>query len=162
MVLPSSPAETGEQWSVHSSAGRAANIYQQKSRTGAFSCFTIEWLWETTETLKPPIWSLRNENSSSQYLSCFLLPQGEFRVKVNDNKYETEHWQKISFSWKTIIWICTGNNYWQWTGSSRCDKNAVIWEFLRDSSTDAVHLLHPLEDWSFKDQKFSNGEENSA
>lgn len=61
--------------------------YQQKSRTEAFSCFTTEWLWETAETLKPPIQILRNENSSSQYLSCFPLPQGEFRAKVNDNKY---------------------------------------------------------------------------
>lgn len=28
-------------------------------------------------------------------------------------------WTKIFFNWKTIIWICTGNNYWQWTGSSK-------------------------------------------
>lgn len=48
-------------------------------KTGAFSHFTFEWLWETAETLKPPIQSLRNGNSSSQYLRYFPLPQGELR-----------------------------------------------------------------------------------
>lgn len=91
---------------------------------------TVRNSWDTEATIQ----SLRNENSSSQYLSCSPLPQGQFRTKVNDNKYETEHWKKIFFNWKPIIWICTGNNYWQWTGSSRCDKNAVIWESLRNSS----------------------------
>lgn len=49
--------------------------YQQKPRTGAFSCFITEWLWETAETLKPPVQRLRNEYSSNQYWSCFPLPQ---------------------------------------------------------------------------------------
>lgn len=62
------------------------------------------------------------------------------------DKYNTESIQKYFSAEKVLseyaLEVIIGNEL----GPPDAVKNAVIWESLRNCSTDVVHLLHSLED----------------
>lgn len=69
LTLPSSPVAAARKVTPLLLHREGCQQYQQKTRTGALSCFITEWLWETAETMKSLVQGLRNEHSSNQCLS---------------------------------------------------------------------------------------------